>query len=164
LYKDKIIIFPLFNPPSHKACASAKATATRGRRTRQVGLIPFICNVFCIQSFHCDSYCTTKDESAKRMKAVLVINATHDAYQNKKYLEEDGDINIPINQTLVTGDNVFVGNNYGNLKQQDNIEESDKNPIKSSGKPKWLKWAGWILGILVLIIGLIEAIRRILFT
>jgi hypothetical protein len=98
------------------------------------------------------------------MKAVLVINATHDAYQNKKYLEEDGDINIPINQTLVTGDNVFVGNNYGNLKQQDNIEESDKNPIKSSGKPKWLKWAGWILGILVLIIGLIEAIRRILFT
>jgi hypothetical protein len=55
-YKDKIITFPLFNPSSHKACASAKATATSGRRTRQVGIIPCIRDVFCIQSFHCDSY------------------------------------------------------------------------------------------------------------
>lgn len=91
--------------------------------------------------------CSSKDTHAKRMIAVLVINKTHTAYHTKKYLEEDEQISIPINQNIVTGDNVIIGDNFGKIKQENN---SAVKP-KSNGKPKWLKWLKWILGILVAI-------------
>jgi len=101
--------------------------------------------------------CTTKDELAKRMIAVLVINATHDAYHMKKYLEEDEQIIIPFNQNIVTGDNVIIGNNYGKIKQEDNSTDS----TKAYGKPKWLKWLMWIIGILIGVSSLITFIISI---
>ncbi len=94
--------------------------------------------------------CTTKDESARKMIAVMVINATHDAYHTKKYLEEDEPIILPINQNIVTGDNISMigGNNYGEVKQEDH--QTIRKP-KIKGLPLWAQWIAWIVGILLLI-------------
>jgi hypothetical protein len=99
---------------------------------------------------------SSKDITASRMLAVSVTNKTHTAYHTKKYLEEDEQFSIPINQNI-SGNNVIVGNVSGTAKQEVNTGTT----TKGKGKPKWLKWLFWILGALVLIAGLIEGIRRI---
>jgi len=103
--------------------------------------------------------CTTKDESRKRMIAISVINATHEAYYNKKYLEEDELFSVPINQNIVTGDNVIFGNVSGTVTQEDH---STVRTTKANGKPKWLKWLKLIIGILLLAAGLIASIISII--
>lgn len=117
--------------------------------------INFLCKIIISKEDLRD--CTSKDESAQRMIAVLVITATHDAYYNKKYLEEDELFTIPSRQNIITGENVIVGNISGDVKQVDNAPM----PTKTKEKPKWLKWFYWILGALVLILSIIEAIFRI---
>lgn len=102
--------------------------------------------------------CTTKDESARRMIAVLVINATHDAYHTKKYLEEDEPFNIPIRQNIVTGDKIIIGDISGNIIQTDNSSIS----AKTNDKPKWLKWTMWVIAILLGISGIITFLISIL--
>lgn len=88
--------------------------------------------------------CPSKEVSIKNMVEVLIIRKTHDAYHTKKYLNEDNEISPRINQNTVTGDNVVIGDNYGIIKQTDNFVSADK----SSDKPKWLKWVGWVLAAL----------------
>jgi hypothetical protein len=88
--------------------------------------------------------CTTKDESAKRMVAILVVNATHNAYHTNKYLEEDEQFSIPINQNI-SGTNVIVGDITGYVKQEANSSVI----TEINEKPKWLKTLYWIIGILV---------------
>jgi hypothetical protein len=73
-------------------------------------------------------------------------------------LEEDEQIIIPINQNIVSGDNIIIGDVSGTVTQEANSKRTTTN-VK--GKPKWLKWLYWILGALVIIMGLIEAIWRI---
>jgi predicted transcriptional regulator len=102
--------------------------------------------------------CTTKDESAKRMVAVLVINATHDAYHTNKYLEEGEELSMPINQNIISGHNIIVGNTSGDIKQGDNSAIT----AKSEEKMNWLKWVYWIVGILVGLTVLIAFIKSIL--
>ena len=105
------------------------------------------------------------------MIAVLVINATHEAYHTKKYLAEDEEYNVSPSHTTVTGDNVspshttvtgdnvIIGNNYGSIKQADNFVGAEN----SSDKPKWLKWVGWILAAVLAIFGIAELIQKLFF-
>lgn len=105
------------------------------------------------------SVCPTKDVLAKGMVEVLVINTTHDAYHTNKYLyEEDEQFNIPLRQNIVTGDNVIIGNISGTVTQEDHSNKLTKD----KGKPKWLEWLKWIIGILILAAGLIASIISIL--
>jgi len=88
--------------------------------------------------------CTTMDETAKRMVAVLVVTDTHNAFHTKKYLQDDEQFTIPLNQNII-GENIIIGDISGNAKQESSYTESNK----VNGKPKWLKWLLWIIGILV---------------
>jgi hypothetical protein len=86
-----------------------------------------------------------KDLSAKGMVGVLVITETHDAYHTKKYLEEEEQFTIPIKESIITGDNVIVGNISGDVNQVDH----SANPTKVKGKVNWLKIFYWTISILV---------------
>jgi hypothetical protein len=88
--------------------------------------------------------CTTKDESARRMVAILVIRATHDAYHTKKYFKEDEPFTFSINQNI-SGTNLIVGDVSGNVKQEANSTVA-KETIE---KPKWVRTLYWVIGILV---------------
>jgi hypothetical protein len=103
--------------------------------------------------------CSSKTNTFKKTICLRVITETHDAYNTKKYLQEDDLVfNVPTNQNIFNSDNIaFVGrDNYGNIEQEVKTELPKKGT-----KPKWLKIVGWILGLLLVILGIIEAIIQI---
>jgi hypothetical protein len=103
--------------------------------------------------------CTSKDQSARQEVAVLVINATHDAYHTNKYLEEDEPIYLTRSQNIITGENVIVGNISGDVKQGNKaVIPSNKNKIDR------VQYIYWIVGILVGITALIMFIKNFLLT
>jgi len=102
--------------------------------------------------------CTSKDQSAKREVAVLVINATHDAYHTKKYLEEDEPIYLTRSQNIITGESVIVGNVSGDVKQGN----KDVIPTNKKIKVDRVQYIYWIVGILVGITALIMFIKNFL--
>ena len=76
------------------------------------------------------------------MVAVFVINATHDAFHTKKYLEDDDEIvNVPINRNVL-GQNVVVDNvsdaiqenNASNTINSKKEKTSDTNKLKMKKK------------------------------
>lgn len=101
--------------------------------------------------------CSILETLAKGMIDVLVIPATHDAYFTKKYLDEDEQINLPSNQNIVNADNVIIGDVSGKVKQESHLEGSTAN----KGKPQWLKWLFWILGLLTLTASIIFSLLSI---
>lgn len=64
----------------------------------------------------------------------------------KRIIKTNSLISTPINQTLIKGDKVIVGNISGNVKQVNNSIGSE---TKSEGLPKWAQWIAWIIGILM---------------
>jgi len=82
---------------------------------------------------------------------------TKEAFYTEEYLKDNGLINIPFNQNI-SGDNVFVGNNYGDVKQEDNISKSSKKDKKG----RLLKRLYLIVGILVGITAIIVFIMKYL--
>lgn len=103
--------------------------------------------------------CTIKDESIRKMKAVLVINATHDAYHTNKYLQEDEQPDAPVHQNI-SGQNVIVGNVAGNAIQENKTTNVASNP---NGKTTWLNKLYWIIGIAVGLTVLIAFILKYIF-
>jgi len=102
---------------------------------------------------------TTDQSYAKNMMIVVVTPRTRNAYLSKKYLEEDEQFDMPINQNIFNVHNLsYAGRDInGEIKQEVNPTLSKK----ANGKPKWLKWIFWILTGLAIIVGLIEGIKRI---
>jgi hypothetical protein len=101
---------------------------------------------------------STLEFLGNKMVAVLVVNATHDAFHTNKYLEEEEQFSIPIRQNIITGDNLIIGDISGSVKQVDN----STIPTKDKKRGKWLNWIYWIVGILVGITVLIAFIKSIL--
>lgn len=103
---------------------------------------------------------TTNESDAKSMVAVLVTTKTHNAYHNKRYLnEEEKQFVIPSNQNIFNVHNLsYAGRDINGKIEQEVKSESSK---KVNGKPKWLKYLLWILGAFALILGIIEAIINI---
>lgn len=108
--------------------------------------------------------CTTMDEARKRLVAILVINATHEAYHTKKYLEDEEPFSIPLNRNIITGDNIIIGNVGGDVKQTDNTtkETTQKEQKEQKDKNNWLKLLYWVVGILVGITVIITFVLRLL--
>jgi hypothetical protein len=88
--------------------------------------------------------CTSKDQSAVRMVAILVVRATHDAYHTRKYLEDDEPFTFPFQQNI-SGTNLIVGDISGNVKQEANTTAN----TETIEKPKWIRTLYWVVGILV---------------
>lgn len=101
--------------------------------------------------------CSTLESLGNKMVAVLVVNATHDAFHTNKYLEEEEQFSTPIRQNIITGDNIIIGDISGSVKQVDN----SRIPTKVKKRGKWLNWIYWIVGILVGITILIAFIKSI---
>lgn len=98
-----------------------------------------------------------KDLTSIGMLGVIVIVETHDAYHNKKYLEEDEQVSIPFNQNIITGDNIIMGNVSGTVTQEDNATVTTE-----AKRIPWLKVLYWIIGILVGLTIIITFIKSIL--
>ena len=87
---------------------------------------------------------STSQSFQKSMMEVLVITRTHNAYHNKRYLEEDKDFSVPIYQNI-SARNVIVGNVSGTAIHEDNSTTT----INDKEKQKWLNILYWIIGALV---------------
>jgi hypothetical protein len=85
---------------------------------------------------------STKYTFSNRMVAILVVNATHNAFHNKKYLEGDEEITSSFSQNI-TGTNIILGGVIRDVKQEAN------STFLSEEKPKWLEILYWVIGILV---------------
>lgn len=96
---------------------------------------------------------TTKDASSKGMVTVTVINATHDAYHIRKYLEDD-EQSQPTQQSYFKADNLILGNNYGEINQNDHA--------KVSFKQKKNNWFKTTKGIIILLAAIVTIVTFIL--
>jgi len=99
--------------------------------------------------------CTTKDESSRKMVAIMVITDTHDAYHTGKYLDVNEEPRISTGSSIISGDNIIIGNISGDVKQDDHITLSNNEKEDK----KWLKYIYWVVGIIVGIIAIFTFIK-----
>jgi hypothetical protein len=100
---------------------------------------------------------TTDQSDLKDILILVVTSRTRTAYHNKKYLEEDEQIGIPVGQTVFSGDNISIvrGSNFETIKQEDH---STKIGTKDKGLPTWANWLIVIFTILGSIAAIIAAV------
>ena len=104
-----------------------------------------------------DAFKIETDQScAKGILILIVTDKTHLAYQNKRYLKDIDQFDIPIHQTI-SARNVIAGNNFGAIIQENQSAKIETR--KAKGLPPWANW----LIVIFTVLGAIAAIIGVIF-